>query len=136
MRDALIQIYIHFVWSTWDRLPLITPEKEAQVYKAILAKCDQLGGIVLALGGIADHLHLLVRFPSTVSIADFIKGVKGSTSHLMTHQVNPNEFFKWQGSYAAFSVSEGELSRVRLYIERQKEHHKDNQVEDGYEFEE
>ena len=129
MRDALVQIYIHFIWGTWDRLPLITQDNEKIVYQAILEKCEKLGGVLIAIGGVADHMHLLVRFPSTISVADFIKGVKGSTSHLMTHKINSDEFFKWQGSYAAYSVSEHDISRIKTYIQNQKEHHDKNQVD-------
>ncbi len=123
MRGALVQVYMHFIWGTWDRLPLINTDNEKNVYKVILEQCNKLGGIVLALGGMPDHVHLLVRFPATTSVADFIKGVKGSTSHLMTHRINSGEFFKWQGSYAVFSVCAKEVPRIKAYIQHQKEHH-------------
>ena len=134
MRDALVQIYLHFIWGTWDRLSLITQDIEKQVYEAILEKSKKLGGIVLAIGGVPDHVHLLVRFPSTISIADYIKGVKGSTSHLMTHQINSGEFFKWQGSYAVFSVCESEIPGIKSYIQHQKEHHDNHQVDETNEL--
>ena len=134
MRDALVQIFIHFVWGTWDRLPLITKENEKMVYGNILEKCKDLNCSVIAIGGMPDHVHLLVRFPSTVSVANLIKEIKGSTSHLITHQINGEEFFKWQGSYAAFSVSEKDVSRIKSYIEHQKEHHDLHQVDKTFEF--
>ncbi len=105
MRDALVKVYLLFVWGTWDRLPLINQDNERQVYKSIIDKCEDQGASLIELGGMQDHLHLFVRFPATVSIADFIKEVKGSTSHLVTHQVNRDEFFKWQGAYAVFSAN-------------------------------
>lgn len=129
MRDALVQIYLHCVWGTWDRLPLITQDNEKQVYEAILEKSKKLGCIVIAMGGMPYHVHLLVRFPSTISVADFIKGVKGSASHLVTHRINSDEFFKWQGSYAAFSIGEREIPRIKAYIQHQKEHHSNNQLD-------
>jgi putative transposase len=130
MRDALVQIYLHFIWGTWDRLPLITQDIEKQVYEAILEKSKKLGGIVLAIGGVPDHVHLLVHFPSTISIADYIKGVKVSTSHLMTHRNISGEFFKWQGSYAVYSVCEREIPKIKSYIQHQKEHHDIHQVDE------
>jgi putative transposase len=128
MRDALVQIYLHFVWGTWDRLPLIT-DKENQIYKAILVKCKSLSSTVIAIGGMPDHVHLLVRFPSTVSVADFVKEVKGSTSHLITHRINSEEFFKWQGAYAVFSMSEIDVPRIKSYIQNQKMHHSSDQID-------
>ena len=129
MRDALVQIYLHYVWATWDRLPLISQDIEKGIYMSILEKCKEKDCVVLALGGTSDHVHLLVRFPSTISVADFIKEIKGASSHLVTHQLKPNEFFKWQGSYAAFSVSEKDLPRIKSYVDRQKEHHEDDHLE-------
>jgi REP element-mobilizing transposase RayT len=75
-----------------------------------------------------DHVHLFVRFPATVSVADFVKEVKGSSSHLITQHINIGEFFKWQGSYAAFTVSEKDIPRIKSYLQHQKEHHENNQV--------
>ncbi len=128
MRDALVQIYLHFVWATWDRLPLIH-DNENQIYKAILVKCQSLGATVIGIGGMQDHVHLLVSFPATISIANFIKEVKGSTSHLVTHRIDSDEFFKWQGSYAVFSLSEKDVPRIKSYIQNQKVHHSNDQID-------
>ena len=68
-------------------------------------------------------MHLLVRFPTTLTIAGLLKEVKGSSSHLVTHEITPGEFFKWQGSYGAFTVSKNVVPQVKTYIERQKEQH-------------
>jgi putative transposase len=122
MRSRFTQLYLHSVWATWDRMPLLVPAIEQTVYAAILAKCRQLDCEPLAIGGMADHVHLLVRFPPTLAVADLVKEVKGATSHLVTHQ-DPEEFFKWQGSYGAFTVSKESVPQVRAYIEGQKQHH-------------
>jgi len=135
MRDALVQVYLHFVWGTWNRLPIITKENETIIYEAILGKCKTLNTDVIALGGTEDHMHILVLMPSTITIADFIKYIKGSTSHLITHQINSEEFFKWQGSYAAFSVSVKDLKKIKTYIHRQKEHHSQKQTFPEFELE-
>ncbi len=124
MRRAKIGVFVHLVWATWDRLPLLTPEAETQAYRAIGAKCQQLGVDILAIGGTSDHVHLLVRLPGTVCISDLVKHVKGSSGHLLAKQMQTDDtFFKWQGAYGAFSVSPSELRTVSQYIARQKEHH-------------
>jgi putative transposase len=133
MRRSLVNTYLHFIWGTWDRLPLITHENEGQIYRSIIDRCNLFKCPVLALGGVADHVHLLVRYPATISIADFIQGVKGSTSHLMTHRMATDEFFKWQGSYAVYSVSQADVPRIRKYIEHQKEHHIRNEIDPSLE---
>jgi REP element-mobilizing transposase RayT len=125
VRRTQIGIVIHLVWGTWDRLPLLSPEIESVVYRAISAKCADLGVQVVASGGVADHVHLLVRLPATLSIADLVKETRGASSHLVTHGhlLAPGQVFKWQGAYAAFSVSPRQVLQVRDYIARQKEHH-------------
>jgi REP element-mobilizing transposase RayT len=120
MRALYTQLYLHCVWATWDRLPLITPPIEQAVYAAILAKCRELKCEPLAIGGMPDHVHVLVRLHTTVAVADLVKEMKGASSHLVTHEVIPGQFFKWQGAYGAFTVSKSEAARVQAYIENQK----------------
>ena len=123
MRAPYTQLYLHCVWATWDRRPLITPALEPAIYAAIHAKCNALQCACLAIGGRPDHLHVLVRLHPTLSVSNLLKEIKGSSSHLMTHTARPGEFFKWQGAYGAFTVSKPEAAQVIAYIEHQKEHH-------------
>ncbi len=83
----------------------------------------------MAIGGIADHVHLLVRLNPAVAVASLAKEVKGSTSHLITHEIKPNDFFKWQGSYGAFTIRKSEVPQVKSYIEDQEIHHAENQLQ-------
>lgn len=125
MRESFTQIYVHLVWATWDRLPLITPALQASIYACIRRDCAQVRCDVLALGGVEDHVHLLVQIPATVAVSDLVKQIKGSSSHLAAQQAAPGEGFKWQGSYGAFSIGRTELPTIIRYIERQPEHHRD-----------
>ncbi len=79
-------------------------------------------------------MHLLLRFPATLEIAKLVKDVKGASSHLMTHELTPGIFFKWQGAYAAFTVGRTDLPRVIAYINDQKAHHQANQLVDDLEL--
>jgi putative transposase len=126
MRSPYTQLYVHCVWSTWDRLPLVTPQLEKRVYGCIIEKCHELKCEVIAVGGVEDHVHLLVRFPSALAIATLIGEVKGSSSHLMTHQINPGIFFRWQGAYGAFTLPKDAIRTVTEYINNQKMHHAKN----------
>ncbi len=123
MRRAHVEVFLHLVWATWDRLPLLTEEVVREVYRAISAKCAELGAPVVALGGVEDHVHLLVELPATVCIADLVGQVKGASAHLVTHRLAPGTFFKWQGAYAALSVGPQSVAQVKQYIARQREHH-------------
>jgi REP element-mobilizing transposase RayT len=133
MREPYTQLYVHFVWATWDRLPLITPEVEGPLYRAMTAKAHELKCDTVAIGGMMEHAHVLVRFPTTLAVATFAKEVKGNSSHFMTHVLRPEQFFKWQGAYGAFTVSKREIDTVASYILRQKVHHAENSLIDEWE---
>jgi REP element-mobilizing transposase RayT len=123
MRDGQPPVYIHVAWATWERLPLLTETIERAVHRAIAAEFAKHKADAVAVGGVADHVHLLARISTSVSIADLLKYAKGSTAHLITHQLTPDEFFRWQPGYGVVSVSPRHLPQVADYIARQKEHH-------------
>ncbi|MDE3228537.1 MAG: IS200/IS605 family transposase [Chloroflexota bacterium] len=123
MRRTRVALFVHLVWATWDRAPVLVGEVERRVHRAIEASCVEMGAEALAVGGVEDHIHLLARLPATLTVADLAQRVKGASAHLVTHVVAPDTFFKWQGGYAAFSISQGHLDVVRAYIAHQKEHH-------------
>jgi len=123
MRSPHLELYVHLVWATWDRLLLITPELEPRLYAALVQQARTLSSVPLAIGGIADHVHLLLQLPSTLSVAAVVKALKGSSSHLVTHGIQKDTVFKWQGGYGAFSDSAGEVERVQRYVACQREHH-------------
>ena len=121
-----VAVYVHLVWGTWDRLPLLNGDLENDVHRALAAECQRMDCDVVAIGGIADHVHLLVRLSPTISIADLVKQLKGSSAHLVTHKLVPGGFFKWQAGYGAVTVSPRHLDQVSNYIARQREHHAAN----------
>ena len=126
MRDTDTRIYVHLVWSTWDRLPLLTPEVEQTVYKCIAEECKSLKAEMIAVGGVSDHVHVLVRLPPTLPVATLVKQLKGASSHLVTRSVPTADIFKWQGSYGAFSIRESDVEACRGYITNQKSRHAQN----------
>jgi REP element-mobilizing transposase RayT len=123
MRDSRTALYVHLVWATWDRLPFLDERLRRPIYRAIEAKCAERKAALITIGGIEDHIHLLVELPATLAVADLVKHIKGSSAHLATQHLTPTTSFKWQGGYGAFSVSPGQTSRVRAYILGQAEHH-------------
>jgi putative transposase len=121
------EVYVHLVWATWDRQPLLTGETEAAAYACIRTECAVMGVEIVAIGGMEDHVHLLIRLPMTLSIAAVVKQVKGATSHMLTHKVG-HENFKWQGAYGAFSVEKKSVPVVQRYVDLQKERHADGSL--------
>jgi putative transposase len=121
VREPFTQLYVHLVWATWDRAPILTSEVLQVVDRSIRHECVQLGVEVLAFGGVADHVHLLARLPARLSVSDVVKQVKGATSHLITQRLKIP--FKWQGGYGAFSVSKRSIAAAREYVLNQEQHH-------------
>ena len=123
MGRNLLEVSIHFVWATWDRVPLVTPEIERDVYRYVSAVCRDCHCDVLAIGGMPDHLHLLVKAGSTESFAGLMQKVKGGSSRMISRDLRPGEWFQWQGSFSGFAVETRSRDRVIAYIGGQKRHH-------------
>ena len=125
MRGIYTQLYLHLVWSTRSRRPyLADAELRRRVYECINAVCTNLRCDVLAIGGTADHVHVLVRPAATIAPADLVKRIKGASSHMVNHGAAAPADFRWQGGYGAFSVSKRHVPVVRNYVVNQEEHHR------------
>jgi putative transposase len=121
---SLWQIYYHLVWTTKNRQPLITSNREAQLYHYIIGKADALNCKIHAIDGIEDHIHLVVTIPPTLAVAEFVKKIKGSSSHHLNHSPNTScEKFAWQEGYGVFSLGYKQLQYAVIYVQNQKSHH-------------
>ncbi|MEO7716024.1 MAG: IS200/IS605 family transposase [Capsulimonas sp.] len=118
-----INVYLHLVWGTYLRYPLITADKEAALFRCIEAECARLGCEILATGGMPDHVHLAVTLPTPLSVAKLMQQVKGVSSAFARDQLFAGEFFGWQEGYGAFSFSHSQCSKIIDYIKNQKLHH-------------
>lgn len=116
-------LFLHLVWATAGRQGLLTPEVEADVHACIASKCRQLRCRPIAVGGMPDHVHLLIELHPTVSVAVLAKEVKGASSYRMTHVLAPSQAFMWQGGYGAFTLRGHDLRVVASYIRNQQRHH-------------
>jgi putative transposase len=128
MRRNRLALFLHLVWATWDRLPMIDQASERPLYREIENEAIGMRCTVLALNGTADHVHVVLILPSTVTVADLAKQLKGSSSHFFNEVLQPEMPFKWQGSYGAFTVSRWDVDRIVAYVKNQKQHHADATV--------
>jgi putative transposase len=128
VKQSKAEIYLHFVWATYERLPLVTAECEAAVYACVIHEVVELGGQVLAIGGLPDHLHLVVKAPAKHSISHLMQRAKGVSSTFARDRLKPGEFFGWQDGYAAFSISRSHLKAVVTYVRNQKRRHAENKL--------
>jgi Transposase and inactivated derivatives len=121
---ALWRLYYHLVWATKEREPLINSDREVKLYPYIIAKADDLGCIVHAIGGVEDHIHLVVSIPPTLAIADFVKRTKGSSAHFLNQALSASlNKFGWQEGYGVFSLGGKQLEQAVDYVKNQKAHH-------------
>jgi REP element-mobilizing transposase RayT len=91
-----------------------------------------LGGILLIINGVEDHVHLLVKLRPDRAVSDVLRELKSNASGWM-HKVFPDAGdFSWQNGYGAFSVSESQIAVIEKYIARQKVHHANRTFEDEF----
>ena len=125
MPHSLLKIWIHGVFGTKDRLPLIKTEYEKELHEHIKGKLEKdLDCKVRIINGTVDHVHILFLLSPNFTIGDIFKNIKGETSHWVNQENFIKQKFAWQTGYGAFSVSESKVSEVEEYIKKQKEHHK------------
>jgi putative transposase len=123
MADTFTNLLYHLVFSTKDRRPLITDDFRERLYEYIGGITRSEGGCLLEIGGVPDHVHILARFKSDLSVAEMVKRIKAKSSKWLNEQPGRSDRFQWQAGYGAFSVSESRAPAVRTYIQRQPEHH-------------
>jgi putative transposase len=121
---SLWRLYYHVVWATKNRESSIDVDLETELYNYIIGKADFLKCIVHAVNGTDNHIHLVVSIPPTLSIAEFVKNIKGSSAHHLNHDflTDANQF-AWQPGYGVFSLGGQQLPRAIAYVRNQKIHH-------------
>lgn len=123
MPHSYNKIWIHAIWATKYRSPLIHPSIEFKLHKFIAAQLKEQGCPIRIINGMPDHIHCLFLLSPQKSIAEVVKQIKGSSSFYINQNKLIEDDFYWQTGYAAFSVSESLLERVYWYIKNQKRHH-------------
>lgn len=132
MANSFIQLHYHCVFSTKNREHFIAPAIETRIW-AIVAEAGVRHRVkVRRIGGIANHIHVLCDIPTTISLAEAMKGLKGGSSRAINRSGLIPVPFGWQDGYAAFTVSKSALADVSRYIANQAEHHKTMSFEAEY----
>jgi putative transposase len=111
----------HIVFSTKERRKLLRAELQTELWPYVAAVAKNHEMQPFAIGGIEDHIHLLVSIPSTKHVAKAVQEIKANSSRWISSHVHG---FGWQEGYAAFSVSKSNINAVAKYIGEQKEHHR------------
>lgn len=123
MPGTYSQLLLHIVFSTKRRESWITAEVAERLYPYIGGIIRAENGVLYAIGGVEDHVHLLIRWRPDGAVSDLLRAVTARSSKWM-HETFPNlSKFAWQEGYSVFSVSKSQESVVREYIAGQAEHH-------------
>ncbi len=123
MPSTWSQVILHIVFSTKDRKPLIDPTLQRRLYPFMGGVVRDLGGTLWTVGGMPDHVHLLVRWTTDESIATLVRDVKHRSSQWIHETFNEHNRFAWQRGYGVFSVSKSQSERVKKYVQNQAKHH-------------
>ena len=122
MPSTHTSLHFHLVFSTKDRLPWIADEWRERLHAYLGGIVKGMGAVPLAVGGINDHVHLLVGLKATHRLDYFLRDLKADSS-VWIHQ-ELTKIFEWQKGYGAFSVSPSSIEGVRNYVLNQEEHHR------------
>jgi putative transposase len=125
MSQSLALNLMHLIFATRERRPVLDPLWREDLYAIQVNILQQLDCPVLAIGGTDDHVHLIFMLSPTQKLADAVRHVKATSARwIQENQLVRDMRFEWQGGYAAFSVSQSNVERVKEYIQRQEEHHR------------
>ena len=132
MANTFTHLQYHAVWSTKDRMPIISEEIEENVWRILAATASTHDMHIKRAGGIENHVHVLVEIPKTMSVSEAMKRLKGGSSTAINEAGLIKAKFGWQDGYAAFTVSPSKEQEGVRYISNQREHHKAQSFEDEF----
>ena len=131
MSSTHLSLHYHVVFSTKERHPLINPEWRERLHAYLGGITRDLGGVPECVGGVADHVHLLIGLKATHRLCDVIRDIKVSSSKWI-HETQALREFGWQDGYGAFTVSDSRREAVKHYIRNQEAHHQAQAFKDEY----
>lgn len=131
MAHSFSAVYVHLIFSTKDRVPfMVDTAVQQDVHRYLAGIVSHQGSDPVLIGGVEDHVHALVRLGREICQADLVREMKRSSTQWLKGAGLPR--FGWQSGYAAFSVSESDLAKVRSYIANQEQHHRKQTFQDEY----
>ena len=113
---------LHCIFSTKNREKLIAKDIQARLWAYMNGICHNIGVKTFAIGGMEDHVHMLIGLPPTLALATAMQKIKANSSRYMNEHDGPR--FQWQENYSAFSVSISAMDATIVYIQDQEKHHR------------
>ncbi|HTB95697.1 MAG TPA: IS200/IS605 family transposase [Terracidiphilus sp.] len=131
MSHTYCSALFHCAFSTKERRRWIAPEIQAQLWAYIGGIARQHGWKALGVGGVEDHMHILLSLPTSVPVSDAMRVIKSNSSGWMREECG-RKSFEWQEGFGAFSIGQSQVESTLTYIARQKEHHKKRDFQAEY----
>ena len=132
MANTYSALYCHLVFSTKNREPWLRNEVEARVWAYLGGIARDNGMTAVQIGGMPDHVHLLLGLPATMAVSKAAQLIKGGSSKWIKEEFPDLRGFAWQDGYGAFTVSKSNLLSIIQYIQDQREHHRGKTFQEEY----
>ncbi|MCP9493002.1 MAG: IS200/IS605 family transposase [Pyrinomonadaceae bacterium MAG19_C2-C3] len=132
MAHTYTNLLTHIIFSTKQRQQFINDDIKPRLHSYIGGIVRELDGIAYNVGGIADHVHILVSLKPVLAMSDAVRTIKTNSSRWLKQQNATLSIFEWQSGYGAFSVSQSNMKSVVKYIAAQEEHHRTRTFQEEY----
>ncbi|MCE9544940.1 MAG: IS200/IS605 family transposase [Planctomycetia bacterium] len=132
MAHSYVSSLYHVVFSTKDRERTLTADLRERLWPYLggIARKNRMKALVV--GGVEDHVHLLLSTPSTLDIAKAVQLVKGASSTWIHEEFPEYQHVYWREGYGAFSIGVSQVDDTVRYIEQQEEHHRQATFQDEF----
>jgi putative transposase len=124
MQQSYACLHFHFIFSTKNRQPLLSAQFRPRLFEYVGGTLRANKSVLLAAGGMPDHVHLLVGLSKELAVSEVMRVIKSESSKWIHETIHGLESFAWQSGYGAFTVSYSNLDGVKQYIADQEEHHR------------
>ena len=132
MANTYTCLHYHVIFSTKNRERWITPEFEERIWAYLGGIARQNDITPLLVGGVDDHIHMLLSIPPAISVSEALKRIKGGSSGWIKENFPGLQGFGWQDGYGAFTVSKSQIPEVEGYVRGQREHHRVKTFQEEY----
>src|SRR5690606_30693614 len=125
MANTYSQLYYHVVFAVQGRRAIIADTWKYRLYSYIIGISNHKKEVVVTINGMPDHVHILLRSQPNMRLSDLVRDIKASSSKWINDSGLTSSRFEWQLGFGAFSVSPGNVDRIKRYIAMQEEHHRE-----------
>jgi len=132
MADTYTQIYIHVIFTVQGRQNLISKQYKDELYKYITGIIQSKKQKVIVIGGMPDHIHILIGIKPDIALSDLVRDVKANSSKFINEKRWVVGKFSWQEGFGAFSYSQSQLDSIASYIKNQEKHHSKKTFREEY----